>query len=229
MPELHRFPPTETARFMESLGYPIPEKQILQTYPIHFPDRRVFRVAGAKDSEEKVLKVRPDNEEAREELKKLRLLFSSYRYSGGSFPAVEPVFLTPAKYVVFRMSYLGRNLGELGATLDLLERGDLKETENTFKGFSQETIQQLVGQLRQSHKNFTEQYGYVHGDIIQHKVPNNVVFYPELDRLRLYLVDAEALAPADEKVLFRFEQEIERLEEWMCESLLKESLPKAAS
>ncbi len=221
MSELIRSSPSETSIFMKSLGYDIDPKRIVQNYPVSFPKRKVFRVAGEKGSKDRVLKVRPADQKARMEEEKLRTLFASYRYHGGHFPAVKTIELPQKQYLAFKMSYLGRALSELCQDLDLLEVGQIERGSGVFQGFSGESIQQLVDNLSSSHRNFTRDYGLIHGDLIQKGSPNNVVFHSELGRL--FLVDAEALTPINEASQSRFEEQIGRLEEWMVENLLAES------
>lgn len=218
MAELFHSTRPDVSVFMESLGFSIPESQITKVYPIFFPNRRVFRISGNLGREDEVLKVRPADEKAELELKKLNCLFSSYRYFGGHFPAVRSRYLEKSSYVIFHMSYLGNNLGELASILDLVELGYADVEEDDFRGFSDENIHRFIDQLRNSHMKFAAQYGYIHGDLIQDGSPNNIVFNSELERL--FLVDAEALAPTSEESLFRFNKQVDQVEEWMCSSLL---------
>lgn len=221
MGEFHSYTPSEAVQFMNSVGYPISEQEILQTYPIYFENRMVLRVIGSDENQDKVLKVRSYEKESILECKKLHLLFSSYRYSGGCFPTVRDERIEKSNYAVFDMSYLGPDLGELVTTLDLIEYGYLEKSNESFRGFPTEKITTLVDQLRFSHMNFAKQHEYVHGDMVQNGCPNNIVYHPEIDCL--FLVDAEAMAPVNEERLLRFEKQIQQVEEWMHRNLLETS------
>lgn len=218
MGEIHRHTPEGTASFMEKIGYPIKSEDILQTYPIYFAERRVFRIVGDGTHGEEVLKVRPDDDKAQQELSKLTTLFASYSYSGAKFPSVEGIHLPDSGHVVFKMSYLGRNLTELGEDLDLVEMGEIENDDDTFEGFSADEIDRLLRELKASHRNFSQNHGLIHGDAIQLGVPNNIVYHRELEKL--FFVDAEALGERDSERELRFFDQMRSVEEWIYESLL---------
>ncbi len=49
--------------------------------------------------------------------------------------------------------------------------------------------------------------------------PNNIVYHDGLGKL--LLIDAEALTQADDGAMARFDDGMNKVEEWMCENLLK--------
>ena len=220
MSELIHHKPDEVVKFMEEIGYPVPREEIQQVYPIHFPERRVLRVSGLHPEADMVLKVRPldQNRDALEEQKKLQLLFNSYRYAGCVFPAVEAIILKETGYVVFKMSYLGPNLGELGVAMDLDMLGYPPENEIEFEGFSQDHALSLLDQMERAHREFTRDHGLLHGDMAQNGTPNNIVYYKPFEQL--FLVDAEALTPATDKGFTRFNEQMEAVRAWVLRSLI---------
>jgi hypothetical protein len=220
MSEVLRYTRSETAQYLEEIGYPINEERIKQVYPIHFPKRRVLRIAGPHAGADSILKVRPLNEEGKgeRELKRLNLLFESYRHGGCKFPEVEEERLEDSGFIVFKMSYLGPNLGELGNSMDLIELGYAIQDEVVFNGFSKSYAEYLLHNLERSHRQFAKEEGYIHGDLFQGHQPNNVVYFEPYDHL--FFVDAEALGEVTNARRQRFDQQFELVTNWVMDNLV---------
>lgn len=213
--------PEETANFLEKIGHPVLRQRIIEVFPVSFPERRVLRVRDDSNEGSRVLKVRPDDAEAQEEVEKLKPLLASYRFAGAHFRYLQTQHLFVSGYLVINMPYLGRDLIKLGTDLDMLNLGQVEPNEVTFRGFPNDQIRKLVDNLQRAHISFAQKYGLIHGDVIQERAPNNVVYHDALNKL--FLVDAEALAQTDETTTNRFLQQLSGVEEWMCENLLVES------
>lgn len=213
MGEFRSYSPLEVTMFMGKIGYPVSAKDVAQTYPMFFPERRVFRT-----TQDEVIKVRPNDHSGRREAKQLISLFASYTYSGGHFSQVKIIPLPNSSYLVFRMPYLGRNFIELGTSLDLIDLGQSTVSQENFSGFTGQQISRLIDNLTLSQQQFASRHGIIHGDFMQTQSPNNVVYHSGLDRL--FLIDAEALAPFTEKTAASFDRQMQDLEAWMCQNLL---------
>jgi len=217
MSEIKQYSHPDVVAFMDNIGCPVSQQEIVQVYPIYYPERRVFRVKS--NSEDQVIKVRPDDEKGRIEADKLKRLFASYTYSGGHFSKVGVTTLPDSDYLVFHMPYLGRNFIELGTSLDLIELNQSTTAQENFSGFTNQQICKLVDNLKSSQRNFANQHGIIHGDIMQTPSPNNVVYHSELNRL--FLVDAEAMASLTDETSARFDKQTKDLETWMYQYLLQ--------
>lgn len=209
----------DVSEFLERVGYPIPQEDIIEVFPGYFPDRRVLRVKnGGLIEPSRVLKIRPDDEKAQREVANLGQLLASYRFYGADFKYLNTRHILDSGYLVIDMPYLGMSLARLGTELDLVELGQLSPDDALFTGFTRERIGSLVRGLGNAHERFTGNYGLVHGDLFQGKAPNNLVFHPQLERL--LLVDAEALVEVEDENIERFRRQLSQTEEWIYENLL---------
>lgn len=208
----------ETATFLQKISYPLPREQILEVYPGYFPERRVLRVRKECPTGSKVLKIRPDDQAGATEVYKLQCLLACERFMGAHNCGVEVTHIQRSAYMIIHMPYLGVDITRLSKDLDLLELGYLEEEEVLFRGFTSGQIRRLVDQLRNGHRAFSDKYGLVHGDLFQQRSPNNIVYDSSLERL--FLVDAEALAEVTEESTDRFCDQLDKVQEWMCTSLM---------
>lgn len=218
MAEIVHSNPNEAASFLKRAGYQISEDKIIEVFPGYFPDRRVLRVKEPGGEETRVLKVRQQGREAQREIDHLKPLLASYRFSGGHFGALNIPKLPDSRFIVIDMPYLGRDICRLCEDISLAEYEGGKAPEGSFRGFSAQEISRLVQNLRQSQIAFSQKYDLIHGDTFQMRSPNNIVFNDTLNRL--LLVDAEALTEADVPAMERFNEGLDKVEEWMCENLL---------
>lgn len=119
------------------------------------------------------------------------------------------------------MPYLGLSLYEMASQLDLLDLGHIELENAWFRGFTRSTVDHLVSNLVKAHLAFAEKYCYIHGDIFQHSSPNNIVYHPDMQKL--FLVDAEALAPLTNEAFDKqasFIEQMEAVDSWMRENLV---------
>lgn len=216
MAELVRSNPEDAASFLERIGLPIPKDKIIEVFPGYFPERRVLHVQTPGKEASRVIKIRPDDKEAREEARKLRILLAQYRFFGAHYQDLDVKTLPQSKYIAMNMPYLGVNLIELES--DMFKLGQEKPA-NTFTGFSEKQIRALIGRLRTCHGNFSGHYQLVHGDLFVENSPNNIVYQANMGKL--FLVDAEALTEATEEAISRFDYNVGKVEEWMFANLYK--------
>ncbi len=222
MAELLRPTIVEASSFATERGYPLESADVLNVFPTFFPERRVLQVKSAGREQSRVLKFRPHDEGAEREVKKLEKLLSSYRFSGVAFDYLKVHRLPERQYLVMDMPYLGVTLHELAMQMDMLDLGYLEPEEAWFKGFTDRQADDLVEQLIKSHLAFARKYCHLHGDVFQRTAPNNIVYHPDLQRL--FLVDAEALAPVqcelcDDKRA-TFIGQMEAVDAWIAENLV---------
>lgn len=215
MGELVSMGPQDTLKFLDNIGFNHQGLKIVKTFPSYFKDRRVIHVTGNQGTLGKVWKLRPNNEDSYREQCHLQKLWSSYRFSGSKFPCLQVANFPSLNYVGFEMEYLGIDLKDIASDLDLIDLGQLDPSESICHGFSCDQINSLVSNLISGHMAFARQYGLFHGDLYQNGA-NNIVYHPSLRKL--FLVDAEALNSSEEAE-FRFNDQIEKVREWMYRNL----------
>jgi hypothetical protein len=211
----------DVSLFMEKIGHPMYGKTIKKVYPGVFRSRRVFwYTTGCRD--DRVIKLRPFDDEGWVELNNLRKVEHSYRFSGTHFQSIQSSCYPDSRCLVIDMPWLGYSFAELGAILDMeiLGYSDSSSSEFFFQGFTAPEIRELVERFIHDHLNFAQKYGIIHGDLIQNRIPNNnLVYHPQLRRL--FPVDAEALAYLTDETEARFHAQIGRVSEWMYSNFLK--------
>lgn len=215
MTELIRPTVDDTRIFLRSKGLLVDRFDFLLPFPGVFYDRRVVKVYDKQRKEERVLKARPSDVFADHEIESMMKIMKTYRYSGGRFRMPEIHKLS--SYVVLNMPYLGEDLLQLAESLDIQQLGYGQSDNSSFPGFAADKIDSLCSRLRQEHEQFARTHSLIHRDLWQRQ-PNNIVYHSDVDRL--LLVDAEGLSNYDEENGLRFHEEIDRVQEWMHESLL---------
>ncbi len=208
-----------TASFLSRIGFEIPRESIMEVFPGYFPDRRVLRVRNDGAESSRVLKVRPDNDQARAEAIKLISLLAEYRFCGAHFQSLKVDALPQSKYLIMNMPYLGIDITKLGQEMDLVQLGYKEPEDSAFTGFTESEIKTLIKKLKGGHTSFTNHYQLVHGDLFPQTSPNNIVY--NLETNKLFFVDAEALTQATPEAIDRFNENMDKVEEWMFASLYK--------
>lgn len=190
-----------------------PDK-IVEVFPCYHRHRVVFRYLS-EAQHDRVIKIRPDNLHAKEEIRKLQFLLSLYHTQGVRVPRLETT--TNSSSSIISMPYLGIDLSQIAQTADLIELNYLTPSPGLISGFSIAHIDQLIKRLKHSHLKFAQERQIIHGDLFQHNAPNNIVYHSSTNQL--LLVDAEALGTVDQETEGRFLEQISLVEAWMHQYL----------
>src|SRR3989344_5588111 len=206
MRETHRPTTTDVELFMEGIGYPVKREAINEVYPVFFQERRVFRIA------DRVYKVRPHDSDAEAEFEILRHLIPFYHKYNKHLGRLMVKNTDFTRYLIIDMPYIGRNINDIAIEMDInAYNGESGHSE--FSGLTKRGVVDLIHRLHQDQLQFSRQHGKIHCDIMQNRAPNNVLYH--LESNRLYLIDAEAYAPADRAAIGRFEYQIKALHDYM--------------
>lgn len=199
---------SEVLALIGKLEYP-KTVQFTEVFSNYHPDRVVFRMFDKASGKDSVVKVRKDDLHSELEVEKIRALVASYRFSGGHFDTVS-VRKTDGK-VAIEMPYLGKSLSAIGQDMDL---DKYEGNSDGFRGFSPALIEDLLKRLDADQMHFADNYGLIHGDLIQpHFAPSNVVYNQGLNRL--LLVDGEAMTLNTDESRAQFLEQIDSVKEWM--------------
>jgi hypothetical protein len=210
----------EVYAFMQELGYDqetLPAENVLEVYPGYFPDRRVFRIYDREVAQERVVKIRPNDQAARTEVEKLSMLLKHYGLNG--FKVREK-----GNYLLFDMPWMGYNLNRLATELDIRDyetsRGTDLSASELFAGFTANQVEDLLQAMQVDNQNLLQKTALIHGDMYQHGFPNNIVYHPGLNRL--HLIDAEGLAEATPERIAWYQDQLSQVRDWMFSSLVEE-------